>query len=875
MLLSILSNLSLMPVAMAAEHASSTESIIYYIAAGVLTVAVLIGISMLSRVETSVTGNRIGALSMLLAIVLTLWYFKIFGVVELWIAMLIGLLIGIYAAMKIKMIQMPQMVGLLNGLGGGASMLAGILTLIAATSQETAFSLVTAGLAIFVGSLTLTGSLVAAGKLHKVLPQRPIVLKGHPIWTAVTLILSLVTVILLAIPAVLAVPILKAVMILLCAALSGTFGVIFAIRVGGADMPITISLLNSLSGVAGAIAGMAIEDPLLVAVGGVVGASGLLLTQIMCRAMNRKLLDILLGKTSASGKPAQPKKPTEPKKVAPLTELMTAQSPEECCGCWLKDAERVIIIPGYGMALSQAQSIVKQLVTELEAEGKDVKFAIHPVAGRMPGHMNVLLAEVDIPYDKLYEMQDVNEEFKDTDVAIVIGANDVINPAANTAEGTPFYGMPILDVEDAKHVIICNFDKLPGYAGVDNPLYDEGKEDHIALMLGDAKDMLNAIMKSFRSTKTTDADTTSDGKELTPELTCGYWLREAERVIIVPGYGMALSQAQSAVKQLMTELEQEGKQVEFAIHPVAGRMPGHMNVLLAEVDIPYDKLHEMQDINPEFKNTDVAIIIGANDVVNPAANTAEGTPIYGMPILDVEDAKHVIICNFDKLPGYAGVDNPLYDEGDADHITLMLGDAKETLNTIMRAFRICDVPREIEGDDITPVEAGGQWLSDAKRVIIVPGYGMALSQAQSIVKTLMIELETAGKEVEFAIHPVAGRMPGHMNVLLAEVDVPYDKLHEMQDINPTFKDTDVAIIIGANDVVNPAANTAEGTPIYGMPILDVEDAKHVIICNFDKLPGYAGVDNPLYDEGHEEHIALLLGDAKETLNALIRAFRIC
>ncbi|NLG30699.1 MAG: NAD(P)(+) transhydrogenase (Re/Si-specific) subunit beta [Clostridiaceae bacterium] len=853
-----------------AAQPSATENLIYYIAAGVLTVAVLIGIAMMSKVETSVKGNLLGAISMLLAIVLTLWYFNIFTVIELWIAMLVGLAIGITAAMRVKMIQMPQMVGLLNGLGGGASMLAGILTLIAADPFETSFSLITAGLAIFVGSLTLTGSLVAAGKLHKVLPQRPIVLKGHPLWTALSLILSLVTVVLLAVPYILMVPILKTLLILLSALLSGAFGIIFAIRVGGADMPITISLLNSLSGVAGAIAGMAIADPLLVAVGGVVGASGLLLTQIMCRAMNRKLLDILLGKTSAQGKPKAKK---ETVKVIEETAVETVQSPEMSCGCWLRDAERVIIVPGYGMALSQAQSSVKQLMTELEADGKEVKFAIHPVAGRMPGHMNVLLAEVDIPYDKLYEMQDINEDFKDADVVIVIGANDVVNPAANTAEGTPIYGMPILDVEDAKSLIMCNYDTQPGYAGVDNPLYEGGRE-HIALMLGDAKETLGAIMSSYREGDGTD-EVTPSGEAMTTELQSGTWLRDAERVIIVPGYGMALSQAQSAVKQLMTELEQEGKEVSFAIHPVAGRMPGHMNVLLAEVDIPYDKLKEMDEVNPEFKNTDVAIIIGANDVINPAANTAEGTPIYGMPILDVEDAKHVIICNFDKLPGYAGVDNPLYEEGRTDRIALMLGDAKETLDAITKAFRTCKVQPTVEGATASPEQKGGRWLADAARVIIVPGYGMALSQAQSTVKSLMMELEQQGKEVKFAIHPVAGRMPGHMNVLLAEVDVPYDKLYEMQDINPEFEETDVAIIIGANDVINPAANTAEGTPIYGMPILDVEDAKHVIICNFDKLPGYAGVDNPLYEEGHEDHIALLLGDAKETLGALIREYRGC
>ncbi len=682
MLLTNLLNSSLLPLNMLGEQASSTQNIIYYIASAILVIAVLIGLSKMSNVKTAVKGNVIGSVSMLLAIVLTLWHFNIFNVVLLWIAMLVGLLIGIYVAMKVKMIQMPQLVGLLNGFGGGASMLAGILTLIAVTPDMTTFSVLTASLAIFVGSLTLSGSLVAAGKLHKVLPQKPIVLKGHMFWTVLTLVLSLVTVILFVILPVFADPTLMITLILLCLFFAASFGVIFSIRIGGADMPITISLLNSLSGVAGAIAGMAIADPLLVAVGGIVGASGLFLTQIMCKAMNRKLFEILLGKTSVAGKKAKPKEIAEVKKKAEPVKSEKVLSPGKRCGKWLKDAKRVIIVPGYGMALSQAQSAVKQLLTELEHEGKEVKFAIHPVAGRMPGHMNVLLAEVDVPYDKLYEMQDIDPEFKDTDVAIVIGANDVVNPAANTAEGTPIYGMPILNVDEAKHVIMCNFDKLPGYAGVDNPLYDEGCEDHIALMLGDAKETLKAIMIDFR-----DSDTPKKAEGTATEY-AGQWLNDAKRVIIVPGYGMALSQAQSIVKTLMLELETDGAEVKFAIHPVAGRMPGHMNVLLAEVDVPYDKLYEMQEINPEFKDTDVAIVIGANDVVNPAANTAEGTPIYGMPILNVEEAKHVIICNFDKQPGYAGVDNPLYEDGREDHIALLLGDAKETLRMLTRTFRV-------------------------------------------------------------------------------------------------------------------------------------------------------------------------------------------
>ena len=253
-------------------------------------------------------------------------------------------------------------------------------------------------------------------------------------------------------------------------------------------MPITISLLNSLSGVAGGIAGIAVGDPLLVAIGGVVGASGLLLTQIMCRAMNRSLVSILIGSTA--------KKPVAAK-IESVKEEKTDEVKEEpkvSVSEILSQAKKVMIVPGYGMALAQAQSTVKALADKLESKGAEVKFAIHPVAGRMPGHMNVLLCEVDVPYDKLYEMDAINGEFAESDVTIIIGANDVVNPAANTAEGTPIYGMPVLDAAASKNVIVCNFDTNPGYAGVPNPLYE--KENTI-MMLGDAKETVSQIIQSF------------------------------------------------------------------------------------------------------------------------------------------------------------------------------------------------------------------------------------------------------------------------------------------------------------------------------------------------------------------------------------------
>lgn len=691
---------------------SAGETTFYRIASAVLIVLVLVGLNRMSSVEKSLSGNRLGAISMLLAVVLTLWYYNIFNIWQIWVALLIGTLIGSYLCRKVDMIQMPQMVGLLNGFGGLASMLAGILTLAgsninpAGNVNNPAFSSITAGLAIVVGGLTWTGSAIAAAKLHRIIDQKPKVLPGHQLWTGLTLLISLISAILFAFPPFNQAGSARALLIILAVIAGNAFGYFLAIRVGGADMPITISLLNSFSGVAGAIAGMAISDVLLVAIGGIVGASGLILTQIMCRSMNRKLADILLGKTSSQPKATAAKVEKAPAATSPASKQEAAKEatpaksvpsdPSEAAAAKLMDAESVIIVPGYGMALSQAQPLVKQLTQILEDAGKKVSFAIHPVAGRMPGHMNVLLAEVDIPYDQLYEMDAINGEFAHTDCVVVIGANDVLNPAANTAEGTPIYGMPVLDVAAAKHIILCNFDLKPGYAGVPNPLYEEAEtdNDHVQLYLGDAKETLQAILKAFREGKKAEkasAPAPSEGEaKATPEVakgpsTAAKLLRQAKNVIIVPGYGMALSQAQPLVKQLMDHLETEGADVEFAIHPVAGRMPGHMNVLLAEVDIPYDKLHEMSDINDKFKESDAVLVIGANDVINPAANTAEGTPIYGMPVLQVADAAHVIICNFDLKPGYAGVENPLYEEaaGADDRVILLLGDAKETLKAVM------------------------------------------------------------------------------------------------------------------------------------------------------------------------------------------------
>ena len=491
-------------------------SALQIIISAILAVLVLAGISMMSKVKTAVAGNLLSAFAMLCGIVATLLFAGVVSVWTIYVSILIGALAGSLLAAWVKMIQMPQTVALFNGLGGGASALVGILSI-----HGGAFVRFTALLAVAVGMVTLVGSLVAAGKLHRVLPQKPVVWKGHSLCTLLFLALTLGFVV-----AGIFVDGVGLTVCLLGAFVSASlFGLWFSLRVGGADMPITISLLNSLSGVAGSIAGMAIGDVFLVAVGGIVGASGLLLTQIMCRAMNRKLMSILTGGTMKPSIPTPVIEENEElvqrimdleKKIKELEAMVAdlearvkaldgqlnaapapapAATPVEeapTAASVLSKAKDVIIVPGYGMALAQAQHQVRQLADKLESRGARVRFAIHPVAGRMPGHMNVLLAEADVDYEKLYEMDAINDDFKNADAVVVIGANDVLNPAARNAVGTPIYGMPVLNVDEAPEVIVCNFDLKPGYAGVDNPIYS--REKGVYLELGDAKETLMRLM---------------------------------------------------------------------------------------------------------------------------------------------------------------------------------------------------------------------------------------------------------------------------------------------------------------------------------------------------------------------------------------------
>lgn len=488
----------------------------------ILIVGIVWGIRLMNSPRTAVRGNRIAALCVLAGIVLTLVEKGLLTQGLLWGTMGVGALIGWVIAAKVAMIQMPQLVGTFNGLGGGASALVALLVLGQDTVPDFPSRLACVA-ALAVGGITFSGSLVAAGKLARWLPQLPVILPGHALWSSLVLagligvgVLICVPVSALSMPAVLA------------TVLALVFGVLLAIRVGGADMPITISLLNSLSGVAGSFAGFAVRDPLLVAAGGIVGAAGLILTVIMCRASNRSLVAIISGRSllaaqrsAGQGVPA-PSMPVasssaprqDDVEVSPLAagndssvggvaapvgskEAAAAQpsaSPVKRAADLLRDAGQVVIVPGYGMALAEAQREVRNLYDRLEEMGKQVRFAIHPVAGRMPGHMHVLLSEVEIPYERLCELDDINDEFAAVDVAVVVGANDVVNPAANTAVNTPIYGMPVLKVEEAKRVVVCNQDTRPGYCGVPNPLYEL---PDVVLCLGDASETMRELVSEL------------------------------------------------------------------------------------------------------------------------------------------------------------------------------------------------------------------------------------------------------------------------------------------------------------------------------------------------------------------------------------------
>jgi NAD(P) transhydrogenase subunit beta len=454
----------------------------------VATALFILGLKRLSSPATARSGNSLAAVGMLIAIVAALLDHEVLDYRMLAVALLLGSVIGAVFARTVRMTAMPQMVALLNGFGGAASALVGWAEYDRLRAVGEAFRgdvTVTIGLSLLVGAVTFTGSVVAWAKLEEVMTGRPITFPLQK--TVSALIFAAVAaagVFVIASPTHPSSPLLV-VAVLLASAL---LGVLLVIPIGGADMPVVISLLNSYSGIAAAMTGFVLENHLLIVSGALVGASGIILTQIMCKAMNRSLANVLFGAfgqvTAAAGPGA-----------AGTTGTVREASPQDAA-IMLGYASSVIVVPGYGMAVAQAQHGVRELSDLLEGRGISVKFAIHPVAGRMPGHMNVLLAEANVSYDKLLEMDAINPEFERTDVALVVGANDVTNPAARTDKASPIYGMPILDVDKAKNVIVLKRSMRPGFAGIDNELY---LMPNCVMLFGDARDSLTKLVAELKS----------------------------------------------------------------------------------------------------------------------------------------------------------------------------------------------------------------------------------------------------------------------------------------------------------------------------------------------------------------------------------------
>ena len=453
-----------------------------YIAASVLFI---VGLKMLAKPQTARRGNAISAAGMLLAIVCTL---VIRGLSYEWIVLgiVIGTLIGTWAALAVKMTSMPEMVALFNGFGGLTSMLVGWLEYGVHPESPTS-TIISIYFAIVIGGVTFTGSIIAYAKLSERITGRPILFAGQRIING--LLLGVVVVlgayfavaphVGIAAQGMYGYEVLLAILVL-----SLLLGVMAVIPIGGADMPVVISLLNSYSGLAGAAAGFVILNNVLIVAGSLVGASGIILTSIMCKAMNRSLANVLFSGFGSAPKATSEKAVGE---VRPIT--------AEDAYFVLEAARSVAFVPGYGLAVSQAQHVVRELGDLLQENGAEVRYAIHPVAGRMPGHMNVLLAEADVPYEQLVEMDSINPVMPTVDVAIVIGANDVVNPAARENPSSPIYGMPIINVDHAHSVFVLKRSMAAGFAGIENPLF---YKENTRMLFGDAKASIQTLVGEFK-----------------------------------------------------------------------------------------------------------------------------------------------------------------------------------------------------------------------------------------------------------------------------------------------------------------------------------------------------------------------------------------
>jgi NAD(P) transhydrogenase subunit beta len=457
----------------------SIERLVYLVAA----VLFITGLQQLQSPATARKGNAVSGIGMLIAIAVTLLELEILSPAALLGGFLVGSAAGWVMARRVKMTAMPQMVALLNGFGGGASLLVGGAEFLKSELRGEQIPVdtgITIQLSLLIGAVTLTGSLIAWAKLQEVMTGKPVTYPGQKTLNALLFLVVLgLSIYQLATAESLLWPFYAV------SAISLVLGVLLVIPIGGADMPVVISLLNSYSGIAGAMTGFVIRNDVLIVAGALVGSSGIILSQIMCKAMNRSLANVLFGAFGGGTAGAA-------KSAAGLT--VKAISVEDAA-IQLAYAKNVIVVPGYGMAVAQAQHAVRELSELIEKKGGTVRFAIHPVAGRMPGHMNVLLAEANVPYDKMFAMEDINSEFENCDVAVVIGANDVVNPAARSDPASPIYGMPILDVDKARACFVLKRSMGAGFAGIENELFYAPRT---SMLFGDAKQSITKLVAEVK-----------------------------------------------------------------------------------------------------------------------------------------------------------------------------------------------------------------------------------------------------------------------------------------------------------------------------------------------------------------------------------------
>jgi H+-translocating NAD(P) transhydrogenase subunit beta len=452
----------------------------------VASILFILGLKGLTHPRTAVQGNLAGASGMLLAVVITLLDRSIVSYEWIGAGLLVGTAAGIPMALRVPMTAMPQLVALFNGFGGGASVLVAGAALIETILVASIFSTqVTVSIAAsgIVGAVTLWGSLVAFGKLQGLISEKSMSLPAHQLWNGLLGLACLAFAAWLVIDPMAS----SAYWALVLAA--SLLGIMLVMPIGGADMPVVISLLNSYSGIAAAATGFVLSNNVLIIAGALVGASGIILTRIMCRAMNRSLTNVLFGVIAPAAATGTPGEDIYAGKIK-------ATSPEEVAMLF-DTARRVVIVPGYGLAVAQAQHAVRDLANALESKGVVVEYGIHPVAGRMPGHMNVLLADANVPYEKLKDMDEINAAFEQTDLVLVIGANDVINPLARTDPSSPIAGMPILNVDKAKTVVVMKRSLSPGFAGIPNPLFSA---DNTLMLFADGKKGVVELIAAVKET---------------------------------------------------------------------------------------------------------------------------------------------------------------------------------------------------------------------------------------------------------------------------------------------------------------------------------------------------------------------------------------